>query len=121
MDRDLSRLLTHIAGLVTRIRGELPIRRDPAATRNVYGEQQLELDVWMNDLFVEAESWTASVCPIRRLHPFVVSVHDGPVRSIVCRKLDYVRVRNPGRKFKEVPDSGPTKTIKTLILIANYA
>ena len=54
MDRDLSRLLAHIAGLVTRIRGELPIRRDPAATRNVYGEQQLELDVWMNDLFVEA-------------------------------------------------------------------
>jgi len=47
-------LLTHITGLVTRIRGELPIRRDPAATRNVYGEQQLELDVWMNDLFVEA-------------------------------------------------------------------
>jgi len=47
-------LLTHIAGLVTRIRGELPIRRDPAATRNVYGEQQLELDVWMNDLLVEA-------------------------------------------------------------------
>src|SRR5207249_2129527 len=33
-DRDLSRLLTHIAGLVTRIRGELPIRRDPAATGN---------------------------------------------------------------------------------------
>src|SRR5206468_12558468 len=54
VDRDLSRLLAHIAGLVTRIRGELPIRRDPAATRNVYGEQQLELDVWMNDLFVEA-------------------------------------------------------------------
>src|SRR5207245_11244828 len=28
--------------------------RDPAATRNAYGEQQLELDVWMNDLFVDA-------------------------------------------------------------------
>jgi fructose-1,6-bisphosphatase I len=46
--------LSRIAGLTTRIRRELPIRRDPAATRNVYGEQQLELDVWMNDLFVDS-------------------------------------------------------------------
>jgi len=52
VDRDLGVLLTRVAGLATRIRQELPIRRDPAATRNVYGEQQLELDVWMNDLFV---------------------------------------------------------------------
>lgn len=43
-----------MAGLTGRIRQELPIRRDPAATRNVYGEQQLDLDVWMNDLFVDA-------------------------------------------------------------------
>ena len=43
-----------MAGLATPIRRELPIRRDPAATRNVYGERQLELDVWMNDRFVEA-------------------------------------------------------------------
>src|SRR5256884_5531879 len=53
-DRDLGLLLSRFAGLVTRIRRELPIRRDPAASRNVYGEQQLELDVWMNDLFVDA-------------------------------------------------------------------
>lgn len=53
VDRDLSRLFSRFAGLATRIRKELPIRRDPAATRNVYGEQQLELDVWMNDLFVD--------------------------------------------------------------------
>jgi len=46
--------LSRFAGLVTRIRRELPTRRDPAASRNVYGEQQLELDVWMNDLFVDA-------------------------------------------------------------------
>ena len=32
----------------------MPVRRDPATTRNVYGEQQLELDIWMNDLFVDA-------------------------------------------------------------------
>src|SRR5881409_2190651 len=54
VDRDLGVLLSRFAGLVTRIRRELPIRRDPAASRNVYGEQQLELDVWMNDLFVDA-------------------------------------------------------------------
>src|SRR5207247_2977809 len=36
------------------IRQELPVRLDPASTRNVYGEQQLELDDWMNDLFVDA-------------------------------------------------------------------
>ena len=54
VDPDLALLLTRVAGLSTRIRRELPIRRDPAATRNVYGEQQLELDVWMNDLFVGA-------------------------------------------------------------------
>jgi fructose-1,6-bisphosphatase I len=46
--------LSRIAGLTTHIRQELPVRRDPAATRNVYGEQQLELDVWMNDLFVDS-------------------------------------------------------------------
>src|SRR5439155_20085781 len=54
VDVDLSRLLSTFAGLATRIRRELPVRRDPAATRNVYGERQLELDIWMNDLFVDA-------------------------------------------------------------------
>ena len=53
MDPDLSRLLARFSGLATQIRRELPIRRDPASTRNVYGEQQLELDVWMNDRFVD--------------------------------------------------------------------
>src|SRR5437899_8909520 len=51
---DLGRLLERVAGLAPRIRRELPVRRDPARTRNVYGEQQLELDVWMNDRFVDA-------------------------------------------------------------------
>ena len=53
-DPDLGRLLERVAGLAPRIRRELPVRRDPATTRNVYGEQQLELDVWMNDRFVDA-------------------------------------------------------------------
>jgi fructose-1,6-bisphosphatase I len=52
VDRDLAALLGRFGDLATRIRRELPTRRDPAATRNVYGEQQLELDVWLNDLFV---------------------------------------------------------------------
>src|SRR5206468_10958438 len=54
VDRDLGLLLSRFAGLVTRIRPELPIRRESAASRDVYGEQQLELDVWMNELFVDA-------------------------------------------------------------------
>ena len=54
IDRALGSLLSRFAGLATRIRRELPIRRDPAATKNVYGEQQLELDLWMNDLFLAA-------------------------------------------------------------------
>src|SRR2546427_4642620 len=53
-DPDLGRLLERVAGLAPRIRRELPVRRDPATTRNAYGEQQLELDIWMNDLFVDA-------------------------------------------------------------------
>ena len=53
-DRDLGRLFSGFSALSTRIRQELPVRRDAAATRNVYGEQQLELDVWMNDVFVKA-------------------------------------------------------------------
>ena len=52
------------AGLAPRIRKELPIRRDPASTRNVYGEQQLELDVWMNDLFVGALQKTKLVSQV---------------------------------------------------------
>ncbi len=54
VDRDLGLLFSRFTELATRIRRELPIRRDPAASRNVYGEQQLQLDVWMNDLFVNA-------------------------------------------------------------------
>src|SRR3989440_9841383 len=54
VDRDLGLLLSRFAGPGPRIRRELPSRRDPAASRNMYGEQQLELDVWMNDLFVDA-------------------------------------------------------------------
>src|SRR2546425_7742549 len=53
-DPDLGRLLERVAGLAPRIRKELPVRRDPATTRNLYGEQQLELDIWMNDRFVDA-------------------------------------------------------------------
>src|SRR5207245_1694019 len=53
-DPDLGRLLERVAGLAPRIRRELPVRRDPARTRNVSGEQQLELDVWTNDRFVDA-------------------------------------------------------------------
>ncbi len=54
IDADLGLLFENFAGLALRIRRELPIRRDPVATRNVYGEQQMDLDVWTNDLLVDA-------------------------------------------------------------------
>ena len=60
---------------MSRIRRELPIRRDPAATRNVYGEQQLELDVWMNDLFVDA-------CRESKLVAQVASEEMGEVKDL---------------------------------------
>src|SRR5437870_3398351 len=75
VDRDLGQLLTRFAGVVTRIRRELPTRRDPAASRNVYGEQQLELDVWMNDLFVDALRDSKLVAQ-------VASEEMGPVKEV---------------------------------------
>jgi len=74
-DRDLGVLLSRIAQLATRIRRELPIRRDSATTRNVYGEQQLELDVWMNDLFVKA-------CRESGLVSHVASEEMGEVKAV---------------------------------------
>jgi len=53
VDPDLGLLFQDFAPLMTSIRRELPIRRDRAETRNVYGEQQLELDVWINDRIVD--------------------------------------------------------------------
>ena len=74
-DPDLGRLLERVAGLTPRIRRELPVRRDPATTRNVYGEQQLELDVWMNDLFVDALRDSKLVAQ-------VASEEMGPVKEV---------------------------------------
>src|SRR2546422_9354113 len=53
VDRDLGLLLSRFAGLVTRIRREIPIRRGPGAGRKEDGGKQLELDVWVKDRFVE--------------------------------------------------------------------
>src|SRR5438309_9082686 len=75
VDRDLGVLLSRFAGLVGRIRRELPIRRDSATTRNVYGEEQLELDVWMNDLFVDA-------CRDSKLVSQVASEEMGEVKDL---------------------------------------
>ena len=75
IDPDLGRLLSGFASLVPRIRRELPVRRDPAATKNVYGEVQLELDVWMNDLFVGA-------CGESRLVSHVASEEMGEVSAL---------------------------------------
>src|SRR5467141_4809045 len=83
VDPDLARLLSGFAGHVLRIRRELPVRRDSAATRNVYGEQQLELDVWMNDLFVKA-------CRESGLVSHVASEEMGEVKAVGRGRLSVV-------------------------------
>jgi fructose-1,6-bisphosphatase I len=88
VDRDLSALLARFAGLATRIRRELPIRRDPAATRNVYGEQQLELDVWMNDRFVEASRESKIVSQVASEEMGEVTVLGRGRFSVVLDPLD---------------------------------
>src|SRR5256712_6542038 len=75
VDRDLGVLLSRFAGLVSRIRRELPIRRDSSTTRNVYGEAQLGLNVWMNDLFVDA-------CRDSKLVSQVASEEMGEVKDL---------------------------------------
>src|SRR5712692_1184490 len=88
VDRDLGLLLSRFAGLTTRIRRELPIRRDAAATRNVYGEQQLELDVWMNDLFVESLRKSKLVGPVASEEMGEVKDLGGGRFSVVLDPLD---------------------------------
>ncbi len=88
IDRDLGALISRFAGLAARIRRELPIRRDPAATRNVYGEQQLELDLWMNDLFVDASRESGLVSQVASEEMGEVKSVDRGRFSVVLDPLD---------------------------------
>src|SRR5256885_17029777 len=54
VDRDLGALLSRFAGLVTRIRREVPIRRGPGPSRHVDGGEQIGIHGWVNDPFVDA-------------------------------------------------------------------
>src|SRR2546427_9645374 len=54
VDRDLGLLLSRFAGLVTRIRREVPVRRGPGARLHLEGDMQLQLVASMDNPFLEA-------------------------------------------------------------------
>ncbi|ODS41974.1 MAG: hypothetical protein MSIBF_01060 [Candidatus Altiarchaeales archaeon IMC4] len=61
LDAELAKIITAVASLTDRIHSELPHRRGMAGTKNVFGEDQKALDVWTNDVIVEALMKTAVV------------------------------------------------------------
>jgi fructose-1,6-bisphosphatase I len=52
-ERSLYRLISLIADLTTLVRGRIPRELGLAGSTNIYGEKQLEIDVWSNDLFTK--------------------------------------------------------------------
>jgi fructose-1,6-bisphosphatase I len=53
VDKDLADLINLITSLVIPIREEFPHRLGDAGTKNIYGEDQKALDVWVNDLLTK--------------------------------------------------------------------
>jgi len=52
VDSELAELITGVVGLNDRICDEFPLRRGVAGSQNVYGEEQMALDVWANDVII---------------------------------------------------------------------
>lgn len=52
-DRSLSKLITLLADLATMVRERIPLELGVSEGVNAYGEKQMEIDVWSNDLFVK--------------------------------------------------------------------
>lgn len=52
-ERSLNKLISLIADLTTRVRDMLPRELGFAGGTNPYGEKQLQIDVWSNDLFTK--------------------------------------------------------------------
>ena len=52
-DRDLYRLVSLIADLTGLVQSRIPLELGLAGSVNVYGEKQLQIDVWSNDLFTK--------------------------------------------------------------------
>jgi fructose-1,6-bisphosphatase I len=53
VDKDLADLILLLSSLAIPIREEFPHRLGDAGTKNIYGEDQKALDVWVNDLLTE--------------------------------------------------------------------
>ena len=51
--RSLYRLISLIADLSTLVKSKIPLELGLAGSMNVYGEKQLKIDVWSNDLFTK--------------------------------------------------------------------
>ena len=52
-DRNLYRLVSLIADLTGLVQNRIPLELGLAGSVNVYGEKQLQIDVWSNDLFAK--------------------------------------------------------------------
>jgi len=54
LNEDVAAIINAVANLTDEIFNELPHRRGMAGTKNVFGEEQKALDVWTNDVIVDA-------------------------------------------------------------------
>lgn len=52
-DRGLSKLITLLSDLAAMVRERIPLELGMSEGVNVYGEKQMDIDVWSNDLFVK--------------------------------------------------------------------
>jgi fructose-1,6-bisphosphatase I len=52
-DRSLSKLVSLLADLVVAVQQRIPVELEYSGRVNAYGEKQLEIDVWSNDLFTK--------------------------------------------------------------------
>lgn len=53
LDSELAEIINEVVGLTDTICAELPHRRGLAGTENIYGEEQMALDVWANKQIID--------------------------------------------------------------------
>jgi len=52
LDEELAGIIEGVVGLNDEICSEFPLRRGVAGTQNIYGDEQMALDVWANDVII---------------------------------------------------------------------
>lgn len=88
VDDDLADLISEFAKQSVPLREEFPVRRGKAQSENVYGEQQIKLDLWTNDYFIDKIGKTGLVGTIlSEESPEAVEVGGGPF-NITMDPLD---------------------------------